>query len=53
MDYRHANPPPIPDGDTIPQPTPEPPPPVSWAERWWALLFLAITAAAIVYGTLR
>ncbi|MBQ1061340.1 hypothetical protein [Micromonospora sp. C41] len=53
--YRHANPPPVPDGDTIPQPAPDPDPlpPVSWAERRWALLFLAITVGAIVYGTLR
>lgn len=49
--YRHADPPPIPDGDTVPQPPPEPAPPASIAERWWAALFVAITVGAIVVGT--
>ena len=49
--YRHANPPPIPDGDTVPQPAPEPAPPATIADRWWAVLFVALTIGAMILGT--
>lgn len=54
-DYRHADPPPIPDGHTVPNPTPppEPAPPITTAERWWALAFLLALLAALTIGALR
>lgn len=36
------------DGDRVPQP-----PPVTYAERWWAALFIGIVLAAFVIGALR
>lgn len=57
----------IPDGQVVPHPSrPVPhtdrladddrapqPPPVTYAERWWAALFIGIVLAAFVIGALR
>lgn len=48
----------IPDGHIVPNPPrpvppPEPAPPVTYAERWWAALFIGLVLAAFVIGALR
>ncbi|MCT2280877.1 hypothetical protein M3G91_24995 [Micromonospora chalcea] len=48
----------IPDGHIVPHPPrhlppAEQPPPATFAERWWAALFIAITLAAMAIGALR
>jgi hypothetical protein len=55
----HARPvpggrPPHPDGsDRYPVPPAEPEPPLTVADRWWAILAVAIVLAAVAIGSLR
>lgn len=45
--------PPLPDGDTVPQPPPADPPPVTFAERLTAAVCVCIVLAAVAIGALR
>lgn len=49
-DYRHASPPPVPDGHTVAQPPRAPVPPVTRAERVWAGLFVGLVLVLVAVG---
>jgi hypothetical protein len=49
-DYRHASPPPIPDGQTVPQPARPVQPPLSRRQYAYGLICAGIVLALVVIG---